>query len=564
MKIAQGLKEENPSIKLIFGGPQVPNIAENFLRKNFFIDIVVHGEGEEISRLLVDSDFDLKTPSISYIKENVFFRNQSRYKLKDLNIIPSPYLNGVFDNIISQNPNQRWIACWETNRGCPFSCSFCDWGSSTKSKILQFDLDRVYKEIEWFSKNKIDFVFCCDANFGILKRDLDIVDYVARIKSREGFPKSLSVQNTKNAIETTFKVQKILSDNGLNKGVTLSLQSTNPQVLSNIKRSNISVQAYQDMQLQFTRQKIETYTDVILGLPGETYESYIKGVDSIISNGQHNRIQFNNLSILPNSEMGSQEYQEKFGMVVVQTDIVNVHGTYRDDNHKILEKQLLCVGTDSMNKSDWIKSRVISWWIGLLYFNKILQIPVLTAHKLYTIPFRKIFELFTRELSLANHPILKSINNFFIAKALDIQNGGVEYCLSKNFLNIYWTADELVILQLIADNKINTFYNECSQLFLENLVVESAFLCNSIKLNAEILKKPFQKENGLISLEFDILEFYYSILAGGTKKLEKINCLYNINRQNEIWTTLNDYYKEVIWFGNKKGAYLYQNIERIN
>ena len=57
---------------------------------------------------------------------------------------------------------------------------------------------------------------------------------------------------------------------------------------------------------------IKTFSDIILGLPEETYQSFTEGVGKLVSMGQHNRIQFNNLSILPNTEMGDPEYLEKY------------------------------------------------------------------------------------------------------------------------------------------------------------------------------------------------------------------------------------------------------------
>jgi len=66
--------------------------------------------------------------------------------------------------------------------------------------------------------------------------------------------------------------------------------------LQYVKRDNISLDAYQDLQHRFTKDKIETYTDMILGMPGETYDSFFNGISSVIENGQHNRIQFGNLT----------------------------------------------------------------------------------------------------------------------------------------------------------------------------------------------------------------------------------------------------------------------------
>jgi radical SAM superfamily enzyme YgiQ (UPF0313 family) len=138
------------------------------------------------------------------------------------------------------HPQEHWIGLLETNRGCPFSCTFCDWGSATQARVYTFDLDRLYREADWFADHKIEYIFCCDANYGMLPRDLEIARYMAETKKRLGYPHALSVQNTKNATERSYQVQKILSEAGMNKGVTIALQSVDPMTLKSIKRSNIS------------------------------------------------------------------------------------------------------------------------------------------------------------------------------------------------------------------------------------------------------------------------------------------------------------------------------------
>lgn len=47
-------------------------------------------------------------------------------------IFPSPYLTGEFDEI---DPARWRSATIETNRGCPYGCTYCDWGSATLSRI---------------------------------------------------------------------------------------------------------------------------------------------------------------------------------------------------------------------------------------------------------------------------------------------------------------------------------------------------------------------------------------------------------------------------------------------
>lgn len=565
-EIARRLREEYPQIGIIFGGPQVPDRAEGFLRAHPFIDLVVHGEGERVALDIVQAWQDGKWHDIAgtsfLTPEGRFRTNPKGERIKDINTIPSPFLTGAFDEVMKANPDQKWIALWETNRGCPFSCTFCDWGSSTQSRVFQFEMDRLQQEVEWFANNRIDFVFCCDANFGILPRDVEIAQYVADVKKSKGYPSALSVQNTKNATERAYLVQKILSDSGLNKGVTLSMQSVDKTTLKNIKRENISLDSYKELQRRFTRDQVETYTDLILGLPGETYESFKSGIATVIESGQHNRIQFNNCSILPNAEMGDPEYQAKHGIVTIESDIINIHGSLADADSEILEKQQLVVATATTPREDWVKTRAYCWMTALLHFDKVFQIPIIIAHELAGIPYGEILDAFC-EGDLSDYPTLNYIRLFFHDKARDIQSGGAEYCHSEEYLNIFWPADELVLIKLIADNKVKEFYTEALSILQGVLGGEFAslhdVLSDAVELNRSLLKLPFQSEDINLTLRFNIWEYYRGAIRGEAAPLIDKQVTYHIDRTTQSYWSWDDFCREVIWYGNKKGAYLYMN-----
>ena len=161
LAIAKELKKLDKNKFIIIGGPSVPdNIdgkAEKFLKDNPYLDVCIHQEGERTILKLLDEFPNINyesTPNISYIKDNKYFNNKTIPRLKSFENSPSPYLCGVFDNLIKKNPHERWLASWETNRGCPFSCTYCDWGSATNSKVARIDLDRVSRELDWFQKIK--------------------------------------------------------------------------------------------------------------------------------------------------------------------------------------------------------------------------------------------------------------------------------------------------------------------------------------------------------------------------------------------------------------------------
>src|SRR5262249_29656407 len=117
-----------------------------FLREHRFIDLCVHGEGETPFLAILEMLPGRDWPSIgstSFLDADGAYRQSARSgRKRDLDEIPSPFLSGAFAPLMAANPQENWIGLWETNRGCPFQCTFCDWGSATATKVNQFALDR--------------------------------------------------------------------------------------------------------------------------------------------------------------------------------------------------------------------------------------------------------------------------------------------------------------------------------------------------------------------------------------------------------------------------------------
>jgi len=558
LEAARRLKAINNDMLIMFGGPQVPDKPEDFLRRYPFIDLVVHNEGEQTFLDLLENfpGGDLsEVPGISFIGENDrFHKTMPRERMRDLTNLPSPFQNGIFDSLILENPEEKWIGLWETNRGCPFQCTFCDWGSATAAKVGNFELNRLYDEIKWFAKNKIEYIFVCDANFGMLKRDIDIAQKVADYRKETGYPQGFSVQSTKNATKRAYLTQKILTDSGLNKGVALSMQSLDNETLKNIKRDNISLDTYLELSNLFAKDGVETYSDLILGLPGETYNSYANGIETLIKAGQHNRIQFNNLSILPNAEMGDPDYLSRFEMKIVRSQIVNIHGSREISDDDVMEMQDLVVATYSMNEKDWRRARALSWMIAFLYFDKLVQIPIALLRTLEGVPSQVVFEKFMN-VDAKEYPVIGRIRDLFLSEAMSIQKGGLEYKFSEKWLNIYWPADEYAYIDLVESDVFDDFYKEVSLLLYD--FSSSDVIKEAIDLNQKLVSRPFIATDIAVNTTHNIYEYWQSILQGESVDLKKGEYSYRILRSQRYYTDLQRWSQEVVWWGNKKGAYLY-------
>lgn len=564
LAIIRQLKHLKPQTTVVLGGPQIPAKAEGFLQNHRDVDVVCHGEGEQVFASILDNFITgewEKVPSISYINTHgQFVRTPKAKRKEDLSEIPSPFLHGIFDSLIAKNPKRSWIGLWETNRGCPFSCSFCDWGSATASRVYRFDMDRLFKDMDWFSKNKIEYVYCCDANFGLFPRDLEIVQYVAENKKKYGYPQAFAVQNAKNSSEKSYQIHKVLAENGLSGGVAVAMQSMNMESLVSIKRSNIRLRDFQELQKRMTDIGINSYTEIIMGLPNETYDTYVDGVSTLIENGQHSRIMFYPVTILPGAEMADPEYQKKFGLVVQEVALTFAHENL-DTIHEIVESQTYVIATNTMSKPDWVRVRAFSWMVGLIYFDKLLQVPILLLHAIFSIPIRQLLEVFMREDP--SFPMLSEIRAFFLKVATDLQNGGEEFCPSKRWLNIRWTADELVFMNFCGDGKLSLFHEEVERLlnqFLQekNKQDYSSLVHEAIKLNKNLIKLPFQNGRLQLKLSYNLWEVYQSALRSNPIPLVEGDYHYLIDRETEQWQSWEEWCKEIVWYGgHKKGRFLY-------
>jgi len=370
IKIAKRLKEKFPNVHISFGGPQV---TKDYLD---FSDSVCLTEGEV-------SVIDLMT-DIS--QGNLVKTIYNSTRMPTLQGVPSPYTTGLFDKMIAANPDAKWNAVFETNRGCPYSCSFCEWGGLTASKIFQFDMDRIVAELEWFTKNPIVVIFIADANFGIFEqRDLEIAAII-RDTMKNSQLEYISLNYAKNSNERIFEIANILGT--ISKGITLSAQSMNQETLKVIKRQNMKVNNFQDMLRLADEYNTYTYTELILGLPLETKETWKSGVCELMELGQHNKIFVQKGTLLPNTEW-NLEHREEYDIKTVKLhDFVAGAPTVEKDQEYID----LVVSTNTMDIHDMNESWMYSWMCEQMHYNGYSQIISKYLRAKYGISFRKFYD----------------------------------------------------------------------------------------------------------------------------------------------------------------------------
>ena len=344
----------------------------NFFSKRPEVDAYITGEGEQSFTKLVgllDEHGSVARipwearPSSVYAFDHDHARivhnpNNPVARL-DLSTVPSPYLNGMMDPFLA---DVRLAPIIETNRGCPYSCTYCCWGQATQSKINCFPLETVQAEIRYAARetrNPTGFFYVADGNFGIYDRDQEIADTLQECTETRGVPKRVYVYFAKNTNERVLRIAETLSSVTL---MSMSKQTLNPVVLDNVKRKNIPVAQYDLLRKECEKRGIETYSELIYGLAGESDESYINGVIATIREGQ--RVTMYPQLLLAGSESGERGYRERFGFKTAFRVIPRYVGSYGDIHS--LEYDEIVVEHNEMTRDGYFRIRLFQFLVTLL------------------------------------------------------------------------------------------------------------------------------------------------------------------------------------------------------
>lgn len=384
LHVAELIKQQWPNCLIVFGGAQ----ASGKMIKHDFIDTVLMAEGEETFLEVLRNLLNGNPPQQFYNKK----------RLENLDI-PSPFTTGVFDKLIKDNSNALWSMTFETNRGCPYACTFCDWGGVTYSKVKKFAMDRVRADLEWCIGKPIGYLFCADANFGIFKdRDVEIAKIIADVAPKSKID-SINVQYAKNSTDIVFTIAKILGN--LNKGVTVSVQSMSDLTLEAIKRKNLDINNIKHLMDLSEQHDVSTYTEVILGLPLETLDSWKQGMADILEMGQHSSIDMWFAQLLENSELATFAARQQYGIKsIIAKDYTPL---YNSVDWKGIEEEIELINeTNTMSTDEMVEAYMYGWMIIHFHITGYSQILAKYCRHVKNISYRQFYDSVFEKLK--SHP----------------------------------------------------------------------------------------------------------------------------------------------------------------
>lgn len=325
--IAKQVKQANPEIRIVLGGPEITG-DNAWVLDGSVIDYAVVGEGEQTFADLLklhcgNNAIAAQVPSIvpglwqaTDPKPPLF-----RKPLPDLNEISSPYLAGILDAA-----DQRMLLL-ETIRGCIFKCKFCYYPKSYDG-LYFVDEEKIVANLRHARERGATEVVLLDPTLN-QRKDFD------------GFLRLLARENPEHQFEYFGELRsegikpetaQLLKQANFTE-VEIGLQSVDPTAQSLMDRRN-NMKAFERGVEAMLDAGLRVKVDLIIGLPGDTVSSVRRGFEYLNSTNLFSTVQVFNLAILPGTAFRQEAptlglvFQDRPPYYVIETPTLNTGDLY--------------------------------------------------------------------------------------------------------------------------------------------------------------------------------------------------------------------------------------------
>jgi radical SAM superfamily enzyme YgiQ (UPF0313 family) len=345
--VAEAYRQANPNGWVIFGGPHTSYNPGPVFAKAPSVDVIVNGEGElTFHELMTEFAKGTSVHELDHVLGISFKRpdgeivtTTDRPLIQHLDTIPSPFLTGALPLLDGSGRFLYDVALMESNRGCPYKCSFCFWGQGIGQKPRSFSVERLEAELELFARLGIVDIVLCDANFAMLKQDEEFVELLVKCRDKYGFPRNFEANWAKNKNKRFYDIARRMKEAGLTGSFSLALQSLNIEALTTLQRKNMKINDFEDLAQWLFEEGFDSYIELVWGCPGETYDSFIEGYDRV--SRFVSKVATYSLHLIPNTDYYRE--REKYGIKTVRDDdedyeiVVSTNTMTFDDNRRMLQ-----------------------------------------------------------------------------------------------------------------------------------------------------------------------------------------------------------------------------------
>ncbi|MBW2688835.1 MAG: B12-binding domain-containing radical SAM protein, partial [Deltaproteobacteria bacterium] len=295
-ELIDALTVANPELRVIVGGPEVSFDGPEIFDRHPGLTALVRGEGEEPLHSLLTAWHQERQPGaiprIVLRKGTELISGPDSPPLTDLNQIPSPFQAGLMDL-------ERGFVYYETSRGCPFHCSFCL--SARDNHMRSYSMERIYSDLLFLMQNKVPKIKLVDRTFNYdAERTRDIFSFILEHNLSTHFHFEIAGhlldEQTLELLESvpvdTFQFE-------------IGVQTTLERTLAAIDRRVNLTKLEKNIRHLRKNDRIHLHLDLVAGLPGDRYDSFLASIDQVVSLAPHH-LQIEPVKLLPGSPLRDQ------------------------------------------------------------------------------------------------------------------------------------------------------------------------------------------------------------------------------------------------------------------
>lgn len=461
--VAEYIKSKRPEIKIVVGGPHTPyKRNQNYFKEMPYVDLVCNtdGYGEpfvlDLLNQLCEGRYEPKDITFAIYpskKRDMWFSSKKNFYKREYKWPKDMYKKNEEyirkGNIHKGTPS----IVLEASRGCPFGCVFCEWGGGINSKVSFKPTEYVIDDIDflWDTLQPKILEFT-DANFGIIERDVDITRHIYERQKKDNILESVSLYGpTKVNKDNLYQILEMLMEIGLMKDASkIPVQNFDEEILKNIKRTDApweeNTNKIREILSKYHDDGTELRYELILGLPGETLDSYYKDFDITGEVLPHRHLWW----LLPTSPAADPSYVDNFKLETVKVKFTRVKSSenrtsiftndYSDDPAPELIKNPdfsyptdIVVQTYSYSRDDWVEMVMVQSLITSYITSGSLRTILKYVHRDSDIPLSVFIRKLYREFFLGNymHPIqnsiIKTMRDELISKVYSKETSNIDY-----------------------------------------------------------------------------------------------------------------------------------------
>lgn len=270
------LKQRNPELVIIVGGPEVTYEPEHFL-DIWDIDYVIRGEGEFVLGDLIgaiENGACTVMPGVS--SRNHLSGTILQADLEQLSRLPSPYrLDEDRGHLVNR------LVYFETSRGCPYQCQYCL--SSLEKGVRYFPEAYIRENLSYLIQAGARQIKFLDRTFNLNKKHTRMVfDFL--------------IEHVRENLSCQFEIYADLLTNELIDDLNTRLPAHYFRfeigIQSTYEPTNTAVNRKQDFSLLernikklMQGGKVDLHLDLIAGLPLETFQRFVKSFNDVFMLG---------------------------------------------------------------------------------------------------------------------------------------------------------------------------------------------------------------------------------------------------------------------------------------